>query len=219
MKWVKGEFAWAHKTAANYMNFVRLFGHDSDIIETVTNSAIDLSALYKLMEPEVPQEVRDLALELAEDFKAVPEGPVVDRELVRSLIMRQRRKERAAERAAAGDPPPDPPIPPEDILARQEAFRVGFAELCRLTRHAAGVALPRSDDPKFIYSARKVHLDLIRAEYGDDDASRAMLRQMVTELDESHRQGSPPEIVTATEQKKRAARLENLLWPEGTLPF
>jgi hypothetical protein len=220
MKWVKREFTWAHKTADNYMRLVKVFGHNSDIMEIVTNSAIDLSALYKLMVPEVPPEVRDSALELAEQYTADDWGLVVDQEAARYLIIQHQRKaraaRRAAERAAANNRPPEP-ILPEDILARIEAFRIGVEELCRQCRHAAGVALPRSYDPVFALSVRVVLLDLVKAEFGDDAANRALLKTAAAELDQ---QGSPAGIVTEVEHKKRAARLQNLLWPEKEeMPF
>jgi hypothetical protein len=207
--WVKRSFVWSRKTAYNYLNLLKVFGENC---ETVTHLPIGLSALYLLAEKDTPQEVRDAALRVADQFAAEPELGIVDREFVKGMLIIYWKKQREGI-----ETPPDRHIPSEKILLRLQALLGGIEELVRQSKHQTMASFPiTAYDPEFAHAVRSVLLDLVILEFGDNPDNCALLTEKIA-LAGQLRAQEPfiVQIVNLTEQKKRAQGLEALLVEMG----
>jgi hypothetical protein len=90
LPWLKTEFGWTDRTAENFMNVSQRFKS-----ETVSNSHIDMGALYRLASPKTPEAARTEAIRRAES------GERITRSVVEEIITTGRT-------AAAGRSRPTP---------------------------------------------------------------------------------------------------------------
>jgi hypothetical protein len=90
LDWIDAEFGWGHHTASNYMNVASKFRS----VRNLGALTIDATALYTLAAPEVPPEVRDRAVELAEQGEHVTKAEA-DRLIAEAMQSEQEKFEAA----------------------------------------------------------------------------------------------------------------------------
>jgi hypothetical protein len=77
LPWLKAEFGWSHKTAWQYMQVAAAF--EANITQgNISDLSIGAKALYALSAPDVPQSVRDKAVELAQAGMTITRKDALD---------------------------------------------------------------------------------------------------------------------------------------------